>query len=248
MTKAIILTDLDDTIFASAHHFPPEQHEHLHLSAHEGRLSPSYMCDRRKAILSWLENGGTVIPATARELSGYNDVALPFHDGAIVANGAIILNPDNTEDQVWRDKMESILLEARHALEAVEDALKTFDKTNTLFQIDYYHCGDHAYGMTAKVLNQKVDQQEIEETLAAQLAENGLFDHVRPSWVNEYLGFMPNGVGKAPAVEYLLKTRPDLQNRPTIGMGDAPTDLEFMALCDLLVIPKNSKNAQKLLS
>lgn len=243
----IVFTDLDDTIFAGSTHYPGVDPKTLRLAAREGRLSPGYLCSRREGILTWLQAGASIIPVTARERAAFEDVDIPFVEESVVANGTMIINPDGNEDIAWRDKMEATLLEARHALDEVEDALKTFDTTGTLFKIDWYWVGDHVYGMTAKVLDTTIPQDDIETALHETITQRGLYDHVRPSWVNDYLGFMPNGIGKAAAVEHLLATRPQFQDRPTIGMGDATTDLQFMALCDMMVLPKDSVLARKLI-
>jgi HAD superfamily hydrolase (TIGR01484 family) len=244
----IVFTDLDDTIFSSPHHYPGRDTSTLTLGSAEGVLGAGYLCERKSSILKWLQSGATVIPVTARALDSYQDVVIPFTDGAVVANGAVILNPDGSLDTHWEQKMESVLFNVQDGIKFITNSLMAHSEADR-FKVDLYYTNSYIYGMTVKAIHtNSEDISQIHTEVLNTLNHKGAFEFVRHNQVGEWLGFMPHGIGKGPAVEYLLNTRDDFKGRSTIGMGDANTDLEFMQLCDVLVMPTNSGNGQKILS
>ncbi|MFW8589070.1 hypothetical protein ACOJBM_42445 [Rhizobium beringeri] len=111
----IFLVDLDDTLFRSRRKLPGFTDGQLTLGARV--LDPdapaskySYMTPTQKALVDWLLRTTQVIPVTARGTDSYANVQIPFSSYAIVANGAVILDPDGKPDAEWRDMVEAQLL------------------------------------------------------------------------------------------------------------------------------------------
>jgi len=55
------------------------------------------------------------------------------------------------------------------------------------------------------------------------------------------LSYIPKGISKKDAVAYLIETLPQASERPIFGFGDSLTDLPFMELCTMMVIPSTSQ-------
>jgi hydroxymethylpyrimidine pyrophosphatase-like HAD family hydrolase len=248
MTDLLVFTDLDDTIFSSLEHFPGRREEELKLVSLPGQFQSSYMCERKDAILRWMSQGARIIPVTARAKDTYDDIQIPFKHGAVVSNGALILNPDGSEDERWNARMENELLSAREGLDLILSEIQKFDPSGEKFFVETFTTRGHAYGMTAKALApDAAGLGALHQELLDNLVHTRVFDFVRHNQVGKYLGFVPHSIGKGPAVKYLLDTREDFQNVPTVGCGDANTDLEFMKLCDMMMVPTQSGNGDHLL-
>jgi hydroxymethylpyrimidine pyrophosphatase-like HAD family hydrolase len=243
-TSPVILTDLDDTIFSTLKSYPDIDPETLTQVAASKVGSHSYMCDRRKAVLDWLGAGATVIPVTARSLDAYHRVQLSFEHGAVLANGALILTPDSEIDQTWFDQVRGHCEAAMPAFTNALQAMADFQGESELMRANRHFHGETMIGMTIKSndpsdavalpllteMNALLDRIEARDRIVTHLNGNNL-------------ALVPVGVSKRAAVEYLLETRTDLANRPLIGAGDSTSDLPFMDLCDMMMIPRGSRAA-----
>lgn len=244
LISPVILTDLDDTIFSTLKSYPDVDPETLIQVAASKVGSHSYMCGHRKAVLDWLGAGATVIPVTARSLDAYRRVQLAFDHGAILANGALILNADDEIDQIWFDRVRGYCEAAMPAFAQALESMSAFQGTKEILRANRHFHGETMIGMTIK------SNDPLDTVAVPLLTEmNGLLDRIgaRDKIVTHVngnnLALVPVGVSKRAAVEYLLETRTDLANRPLIGAGDSTSDLPFMDLCDMMMIPRGSRAA-----
>jgi len=245
--KPIILTDLDDTVFTTMKNYAGFDPADLRQVTTAKNGNHSYLCSSRQAVLDFLMGGADLLPVTARSLDAFRRVSIDFGGhGAVLANGAMILNPDGTEDRIWRDLVETLCSIAHSDLQAVKHVIKL---TAAPVRIHPHMNGRTLLGMTVK------SNVETDEGVATYLSEvEGIVERLGETRSLNFvthrngnnLAFVPNGVSKREAVEYLLATRSDLQNRPTIGAGDSLSDLPFMQLCDMMILPRDTQASAKL--
>lgn len=245
----VIYTDLDDTLFTTLKSYRDVDQSSLLRVTTAKNGNHSFMCGHRQSILNWIETGATLIPVTARSLDAYNRVTLSacrFVDGAVLNNGALILNPDGTEDMSWSEKVEEHCATATPVLQGLIEAL---EEAPCDIRIHRHMHGDVMLGMTVK----SNDETEKGVLLNLGLAE-ALVQQRNPRGRvvthrnGNNLAFVPNGVSKKSAVAYLMENRSDLAGRPSIGAGDSLADLPFMSLCDMLLVPARTQTATKLLA
>ncbi|MCE6957758.1 hypothetical protein LAZ40_01615 [Cereibacter sphaeroides] len=239
----VLFTDLDDTLFTTLKSYPGVPLSELRQIAEATNGNHSYLCERRAAILDWLAIGATLIPVTARSRNAYDRVDLKrlFTSGGVLSNGAVILGPDGDADAAWTAVMAKHCHAAAPALEAIRSRVSAAAAEGLDVRIlDHAHEGLRI-GLTVKS-NPEGDAVTVnlDAALAAcgDAVTGGAVEIVRNG---NNLGFVPAGVSKKAAVEHLLATRPDLKGRPLIGAGDSVSDLPFMKLCDMLIIPRGSQ-------
>lgn len=240
----VILTDLDDTIFSTLKSYPGIDASTLTQVAASKVGSHSYMCGRRQAVLDWLGSGATVIPVTARSLDAYQRVQIAFGHGAVLANGALILDAQGEVDQDWFDRVRGCCERAMPAFADALEAMTALQGAEPLLRANRHFHGETMIGMTIKS-NDPADAVAL--PLLTEM--NGILDRIaaRDRIVTHLngnnLALVPVGVSKRAAVEHLLETRADLAGRPLIGAGDSTSDLPFMDLCDMMMIPRGSRAA-----
>jgi hydroxymethylpyrimidine pyrophosphatase-like HAD family hydrolase len=251
----IILADLDDTLFTTMKSYTDHPQADLQQMTVAKNGNHSFVCARRRALLAWIEMGAILIPVTARSIDAFKRVDASLSHaghGAVVSSGAVILQPGGAEDQTWADKTSAICDAAQPAMQAAQRALTAQiapdgDAPPT-YRLLVHTRGDDVIGMTAK--SNSYDGDDVGaaihlETLerAVRMAAPDLTCHIN----GNNLAITPSGISKRAAVEYLLATRVDLQNRPLIGAGDSPSDLPFMDLCDMMIVPRGTRNADLLM-
>ena len=240
----VILTDLDDTIFSTLKSYPGIDASTLTQVAASKVGSHSYMCGRRQAVLDWLGSGATVIPVTARSLDAFQRVQLPFTAGAVLASGALILDAAGTVDLRWFDWVRGYSRDANEAFAGAIEAVSRFQGASPRLRINRHFHEDTMIGMTIKS-NDPSDAvalpllAEMNGALDAIAGRDRIVTHLN----GNNLALVPVGVSKRAAVEYLLETRADLAGRPLIGAGDSTSDLPFMELCDMMLIPRGTRAA-----
>lgn len=246
MISPVILTDLDDTIFTTMKNYAGIDPETLQRAATATNGNHSYMCAQRQAIYTWLAMGATVIPVTARSAGAYERVhAGPFTDGAVLSNGAIVLLPDGTEDLVWKDKTAVLCARAEKALNMGADMVSGMPQ----YRVLRHYRGEDLIGITIKAnVDLHSDDGMVDELITT--AKSLVSSVVDPARVvitsnGNNLSLIPAGVSKLEAVKHIL-TRDDLKGRPLIGAGDSTSDLPFMSICDMMIIPTQSQITQNM--
>lgn len=234
MTKPIVFSDLDDTIFQTARKMQPAPDADM-LICEALNGSHSYLSAPQSVMMDWLLSTTRFIPVTARSTEALARCRLPFADHRICSNGAVILRPDGTPDPEWSVRT------ARQAMAAAPTlhALLAFVHDQTVqgqyrawiveeFGTGYYFCVK-SNGIAGAL-------DGIDERLC-DLAGSTFTRHRN----DNNLSFTPPGISKQHAVEYLLPKVMGDKKLPVFGMGDSLTDLPFMACCDLMVVPRRSQ-------
>jgi hydroxymethylpyrimidine pyrophosphatase-like HAD family hydrolase len=237
ITKPLLLVDLDDTLFQTRRKCPEADPERLIVVATAVNGSHSLMTPRQKSMVEWMLAGADVIPVTARGSVAYRNVDIPFANGAILANGALILRPDGESDVVWAKQIHDQLVPMRSILQGVLDQARSaaaeigLDVRSWLVEeggLATYAVikENHGDGLNLKNLPSRISGIE-----GWTVHHNG-----------NNLGIVPPQFSKSKAVEYLIdKIRHETPDRPIIGIGDSVSDLGFMRLCDLWSTPTGSQ-------
>jgi hydroxymethylpyrimidine pyrophosphatase-like HAD family hydrolase len=243
----VILADLDDTIFTTLKNYAGVDPETLRQVTVAKNGNHSFMCKKRDSLLAWMAMGATFIPVTARSADAFDRVSLNVDcAGAVLSNGALILDTAMAEDHVWSRRVADHCYAARDGLEQTCRAIADHGHD---VRIHRHMHGDVMLGMTVKSNDETPDGVLRLLDITESLRDGVVGDHVQSFACHRNgnnLAFVPNGVSKKNAVMYLLETRADLAGRPTIGAGDSRSDLPFMGLCDMMLVPAATQASDKL--
>jgi predicted mannosyl-3-phosphoglycerate phosphatase (HAD superfamily) len=243
----VILTDLDDTLFTTMKGYREHDPAALRQASEAANGNHSWICPRREALLDWISAGATVIPVTARSESAYRRVKLDFTEGAILSNGAVILDRDGEEDLAWKRRTEICCRTAQAALEDVARIRSAWDSGGDWTRLLRHERDGVLLGVTVKSnIEREEDALAILAGFREVVSNMPEIGSVEVHLNGNNLGFVPMGISKRAAVEAMIANRPDLQGRPLVGAGDSVTDLPFMELCDFALIPRGTRNAARL--
>lgn len=234
MEKPIVFTDLDDTVFQTARKMdtPPADPNAPASWANNG--SHSYMTRAQEKMFGWLNSTTRLIPVTARSTEALSRCTLPFTDYQVASNGAIILMPDGSVDQVWMDRTREISNQLSGMMSLLEDFVSDRNEDQNFRHwivqeegCDIYYC--------VKSNGQESWLDGLQEKLTS--LSNGLFLVHRNG---NNLSLTPKDISKKAAVDYLIEKIGE-DGLPIWGMGDSTTDLPFMESCQMMVIPTGSQ-------
>jgi hydroxymethylpyrimidine pyrophosphatase-like HAD family hydrolase len=238
--RALVLVDLDDTLFQTLRKCPPDVPADALSALGFGRDGAplGFATPRQARFLSWLGEAALIVPVTARGSDALGRVHIPF-GAAICAHGGVILNEDGEPDSDWaayvaREAAPHAAQLAALAESAAEIAgqLDVPIRSRTLTEqgIGLYVLIKHADG-DAAALARVVDR-------LAPLVPSGWTVHRN----GNNTALMPPFLGKAQAVRALLpRLRERHPDAPVIGIGDSLSDAPFMALCDYAMMPAGSQ-------
>lgn len=251
----VIYSDLDDTIFTTLKNYKDVEPASLRQVTTAKNGNHSFMCAARLSILNWLAAGASFVPVTARSLDAFIRVSIDApYSGAVLNNGALILDADMNEDRDWSDRVAGACKAASKGLHLVMEEL---GKRAPDIRIHTHFHGDMIRGKTLLGMTVK---SNIETEDGVRMVLDGVERLLTMQWASDALAtmqihrngnnmaFVPNGVSKRNAVEYLMATRADLAGRPSIGAGDSLSDLPFMELCDMMLVPARTQASAKLFS
>ncbi|MGQ0698688.1 MAG: hypothetical protein ACT4PZ_10650 [Panacagrimonas sp.] len=238
----VVFTDLDDSLFSTLRKHRDSDQLVPAASLRNGDVI-SYSNERQRSLWAWLGNCATLVPVTARSLSGYRRVTLPFSSWAVVSHGATVLMPGGGIDVQWREQMRRHLAAGVPALrELVEQAHALTDGPDTCHARLIEDEGEGIY-FVAK------------HPAGDAAAVRALHDRLVAGWVAQRPGFrlhlndnnlavLPPGVGKAYAVRHVAaRLRGSLGPFLSLGLGDSYTDADFMLDCDFAMLPAASQLA-----
>jgi len=230
--RPLVFTDLDDTLFASRRKQPQGALQRV-TTATNGHHS--YMSPAQEGLFAWLMATAEVIPVTARSSEAFARVHLPFAGPAVLSMGAVIRH-GGALDPEWHARLERIaadegarLHEMRGALAAQGPGLRHWIVEEEGLPV--YLCAKANAEAPAAVT----------EALAAAagrlagLAEEAVAIHVN----GNNLSAVPRAISKRAAVAHLAETLG--AGRPLIGIGDSISDLPFMEMCHMMMMPAGSQ-------
>jgi hydroxymethylpyrimidine pyrophosphatase-like HAD family hydrolase len=241
--RCIAFVDLDDTLFSSARKQPLADGLLPAALQRSGDVI-SYSNPAQRGLRHMLACAAEVIPVTARNVDGYRRVLLRFGGRAIVSYGATILLADGRVDPEWAERVAPRLAQARADLEALLCMVaQAYDLERSGLHVRLVSdAADPAYLVLRHVGHDESQvQAAVRELIAPWMQEHpGFTLHVNGS----ILAMIPPGLGKAPAVAYLLEQERQVHGALfTVGAGDSLTDLDFMRLCDVAIVPGRSQLA-----
>lgn len=232
--RAIVLVDLDDTLFQTLRKCPPEVPEGALTALGFGRDGGAlgFATPRQAAFLAWLGEAALVVPVTGRSHDALSRVRIPYN-AAVCAHGGVILDEEGAVDPGWAAEIAARAAPHKATLAALADAAQGTKVAARIL----------AEGGTDLYLLLK--DPDGDETLL-----DPVLDRVGPlvpdDWTIHRNGnnaaLMPPFLGKAHAVRALLpRLRALHPDAPVIGIGDSLSDAPFMALCDYAMMPSGSQ-------
>ncbi len=223
--------DLDDSLFQSQAKSPPG--ELFPIAYDRQGQALSYMTPAQRTFWQFLSQA-TVIPTTGRSWNACRRVHLPFMSGAVICHGAVIMTPAGQPDPTYAALVAPDLAAAQPLLAQVADDISP--------DFEVYRLNEFGLSCGVSVKHPQRDALAT-EGLARTLRERYL-GHNLTIWAHGgHLAVLPPGVSKARAVGWLVEQlRAKHGAILTLGLGDAPSDREFLALCDFAILPRSSTN------
>ncbi len=248
--RCVVFVDLDDTLFSTARKQPDSAGLMPAALLRSGDVV-SYTNPAQRGLHQMLACADEVIPVTARNVDGYRRVLLRFAGRAVLSYGATILDAEGQADAEWARRVAPCLEHARGELEALAGLMSTTAERDAV---------------TVRLVSDGPDPAYLVIRHAGppeSLATLGWFARLT-EWLAQHAGFrlhvngsilaiIPPGLGKEMAVAHLIEREradagPSSTSLFTVGAGDSLTDLDFMRLCDVAIVPGRSQLAQALLA
>ncbi|MCK2055274.1 hypothetical protein [Methylobacterium sp. 37f] len=241
MVPPLVLVDLDDTLFQSARKSPPAEAKHLTLAAEAANGHHSYATRAQTNLFRWLSETAEVVPVTARGSGAFARVRLPFRNGAVLANGAVVLLPDRKVDAAWRAEVARGLTDARSDLDLLLNRGRQIALEAGL-QLRSWIVEEDGIGAYT-VFKDNIDENGAGlAILADALAPPAGWSVHRNS---NNMAYIPACISKRLACERLVTgARRSDPGRLVVGIGDSVSDFGFMALCDLIATPSRGQLAE----
>jgi hypothetical protein len=243
--RTLAFVDLDDTLFSSVRKQDCDGADLVPAALLRSGDVVSYSSPAQRALLRMLQTADQIIPVTARNIDAYRRVLIGFDGPAVVSHGATIMCADGSIDPQWQVRAAPALKAAEHDLKRLlahlqERVANSGLQPRLVFdgELPVYLVVKHARGDAGEVatLARTVVTDWVGQRGDYTLHLNG-----------NNLAVIPPGVGKAAAVSFLLARECAEHGTPfTIGAGDSLTDLEFLQLCDVAMVPGRSQLSQAL--
>ncbi|WP_208250776.1 hypothetical protein J4T87_0025685 (plasmid) [Rhizobium sp. T1473] len=244
MNRPLVLVDLDDCLFQTEGKCPPQEREHLIHAATAGNGRHSFMTRTQNAFVNWLFASAETVPVTARGSKAYQAVSIPFASGAIVANGAVVLDADGTPHAEWHALMQKELDRFAEHLNLlhqngrqIAEALKIDVRSWLIEEADL-----QTYAVFKE--NSGTKGQGLVALEAAMPRPDGWTVHRN----GNNLAYIPPPVSKRRAAAFLIeRARTADPGRAVFGLGDSISDFSFLSLCDWWGAPRESQISRSLL-
>lgn len=246
MTKPVVLSDLDDTLFQTRRKMTAEQARHTLLpGALDPALNPrSFMTQQQSMLVNWLLDHADLIPVTARGTEEFRRVTLAFTSWAVTTHGAVILTPAGQIEPAWQAHMLRQLAPYRERLLSMRHAATDMLAGCGIDAWVRLHC-EYEETPVYLVLKHR-DSTRLNElnALADRLDKLFLADGFYTHRNGNNVAWLPHPVDKGLAVSWLLeKLRAERGVFPVLGLGDSLSDHRFMRLCDWFGVPGKSQFA-----
>lgn len=240
MTLAVVLVDLDDTLFQTMRKRPDDVPEHdLTPAAFDRQGAPlSYSTPRQSKFLRWISQNAVLIPVTARSREALRRVRIHY-SAAVCAHGGVLLSEDGSPDAEWAAEIAG----------ASEPVLPTL---HALAERARHAASEQGCTIEPRILSEDgvalylvLKHPTADEAKLSRIA--AVVERCTPEgWTVHRNGnnaaFLPPHLGKQRAVARLLpRLRERYPSTPLIGVGDSATDAPFMALCDWAMTPRESQ-------
>ncbi|WP_312176020.1 hypothetical protein [Pseudescherichia sp.] len=246
MTKPVILSDLDDTLFQTRRKMVDELAlEPFRTGALDRSLAPrSFMTEEQSMLVDWLLDQAELIPVTARGTEEIRRVQIPFRSWAVTTHGAVILTPEGKPDEEWQAHMLLNLTPFAERLVSMQRIITEMMEAkgiNAWARLNYEYGGIPVYMVMKHRDSTRLDElNAIADEIENVFSTEGFYIHRNSNNV----AWLPVPVEKGLAVSWLLnKLRSERGIFPVIGLGDSLSDHRFMKLCSWFGIPRQSQFA-----
>jgi hydroxymethylpyrimidine pyrophosphatase-like HAD family hydrolase len=243
--KKFLFADLDDTLFQTFEKCAAADALEPAAYYKDGSIC-SYTTRAQRAFLSFVQDGMTVIPTTARDHDGLRRVHLPFDSYAVINYGGVVLLPGGSADMPWLEGMRSAM---HAALPGLQELARHIDE----------YAGRTGFGGRARMIEdfatpfflvvKDPDKRHerlapIEDEVVRPWIADGHPDYVVHRNGNN-LAILPKVLDKANAVAHVTAMlRAEHGDIVTFGMGDSRSDARFMAACDYAIVPRATQLAR----
>ncbi len=240
--KPLVFADLDDTLFQTRRKMNgADTHRQVAVAANGDPRKSSFMNARQWALFNWLQQTTELIPVTARSGDAFDRVDLPFNSWAILSNGALIHEPGGALHKPWAEKMHKLLHPLADTMQTIlKEGCVAAEKAGIDVRSWVVREDDLATYVVFKL------NAVTNESLAALEALPVPVKDWTRHFNAETLALIPPGSGKAAATSYLEQHLNGEAMRPMLGFGDSQSDLNFMGLTDILMMPRHSQIAASL--
>ncbi|MGP8289234.1 hypothetical protein ACT3OH_03055 [Vreelandella zhanjiangensis] len=238
--RLILLTDLDDTLFASERSLPKAA-KRVQLAAVDANGGPlSFQTHQQQRLWEvFSQSADVIIPVTGRTSYALERVSIPFsNDYAVVSHGALV----TFQGQVLPEWQARLAPHLENATAAIERAyLELFEAMGSAFPdltISLRQLSDLEVPVYLSVKATGELPVSAYEVLNRVASTHGLTLHAN----TRNAALRPAYTCKAEACRFLLDTV--LQRQPedtVIALGDSLSDIPFMAHSDMAVIPTHSQ-------
>lgn len=247
MLKKFLFADLDDTLFQTL--------EKCAARGQPGPLEPaayysngsicSYTTPAQRAFFSFVDEGMTVIPTTARSLDSFARVKLGFSSYALLNFGGIILQPDGSIERDWQGRMHGLMTAALPGLQALAGRIDAWAaSTGYAGRTRLVEDAGTPFFIVVKDPDKiTANLERIEQEVVRPWIADGHADYCVHRNGNN-LAILPTSLDKANAVAYVSeRLRREHGDIITFGMGDSRSDARFMTDCDYAIIPRRTQLA-----
>ncbi|WP_085918263.1 hypothetical protein [Halomonas sp. CSM-2] len=238
--RLILLTDLDDTLFASERSLPIDA-ERVQLAAVDGNGAPlSFQTHQQRTLWELLSGAADfIIPVTGRTSYALDRVALSFpRNYAVVSHGALVISEGHVLP-AWQTRLAPHLDEAYLAIgRAYADLSEALQREVPHLQFTLRQLEDLSVPVYLSI-KATGELPEVAHTLLSQVAQaHGLSLHAN----TRNAALRPSYTSKSEACRFLLEEELYRQPEDTIiAIGDSLSDLPFMTHSDMAMMPTGSQ-------
>ncbi|KFI08083.1 hypothetical protein [Massilia sp. BSC265] len=243
--KKFLFADLDDTLFQTFEKCAAADALEPAAYYKDGSIC-SYTTRAQRAFLSFVQDGMTVIPTTARDHDGLRRVHLPFDSYAVINYGGVVLQPGGGADMPWLEGMRSAMHAALPGLQELarhidDHAQRTGLKGRARMIEDFAT----PFFLVVKDPDKRHERlAPVEIDVVRPWIADGHPDYVVHRNGNN-LAILPKVLDKANAVAHVTALlRAEHGDIVTFGMGDSRSDARFMAACDYAIVPRATQLAR----
>lgn len=238
--RLIVLTDLDDTLFASERSLPTGA-ERARMAAVDGEGRPlSYQTPQQQRLWDmFCYAADTIVPVTGRTSYALDRVNLELDaEYSVVSHGALLLQNGQVMPQ-WQARLASELDAAKRNIRLARESLEVvlaeeFPATT----LSLRELSDLEVPVYLSIKAPDFLPPGLHDRLVAVAEAHDLSLHRNA----RNAALRPAYTCKAATCDYLLEHVLKRQPQDTvIALGDSLSDLKFMAASDMAVIPTRSQ-------